>query len=220
VNWRQLLMGLGSMYAGGRAVKGALDENRRDKQQGRDQLALGDDQMKMSLKPVGGIEDRCRHIVEMIRKGRHHPSIHKFVRPIVSERCGDDWCIKEKDYWGECVAVYEAVKMRVRYTADTYGTDLFQHPKNVLRLGAADCDDYSILLGSSLQAIGYPVKLRVIHLKGDQDWGHIYLLVGLPPRRPTAWRALDGGVVPKKPAGWEVPKNMVKRFKDINVPPG
>jgi len=213
-------MGLGSMYAGGRAVKGALDENRRSNQQGgQNQLASTDEKMTMTLKAVGSIDDRCRYIVDMIRKGRHDPKVHAFVRPIVSERCGDDWCIKEKDYWGECVAVYEAVKRRVRYTGDTYGTDLFQHPKNTLRLGAGDCDCYSSLIGACLQAIGYPVKLRVIQLKGDKDWGHIYLLVGLPPQRPSTWRALDGGVVPKKPAGWEVPRSMVKRAKDIPVPP-
>lgn len=77
------------------------------------------------------------------------------------------------------------------------------------------CDDYSIVLASMLQSVGYPVKLRVIRTKDADDWNHIYVLVGLPPRQPTEWISLDGSV--EKAAGWEAPKDIIAEIRDFSV---
>ena len=68
----------------------------------------------------------------------------------------------------------------------------------------SNCDDGTILLGSMLRAVGYPVRLRVIQDNASTTWSHIYLLVGTPPMGPTRWVALDWSV-PDKPPGWEAP---------------
>jgi hypothetical protein len=78
------------------------------------------------------------------------------------------------------------------------------------------CDDYTITMGAALQSIGYPVKLRIVQTKGSQDFNHIFLLAGLPPRAPTKWIPLDASV--DKPAGWHPPHRMLARIKDYDVP--
>jgi len=79
-----------------------------------------------------------------------------------------------------------------------------------------NCDDMSAFLSASLGAIGYPTKLRVVETVGAGDWSHIYVLVGIPPERPSRWVALD--LSEPHPAGWQVPEEQVVRFRDFEVP--
>jgi hypothetical protein len=71
-------------------------------------------------------------------------------------------------------------------------------------------------MGSALQSIGYPIKLRIVQTKGAPDFNHIFMLAGLPPRAPTKWVPLDASV--NKPAGWHPPHKMLSKIKDYDVP--
>jgi hypothetical protein len=118
-------------------------------------------------------------------------------------------CVPEKDWEAEIRALFTAVRdaaspMALRYTRDHAEIDQFHSADKLLKLKGGDCDDGTILLGSMLRAVGYPIRLRVIQDTGSSTWSHIYLLVGLPPMAPEKWVALDWSV-PGKPAGWEAP---------------
>ena len=52
------------------------------------------------------------------------------------------------------------IKMNYRYVADPSAFDYFAPPQESLQLMAGDCDDYSIMMASVLQAIG--AKVRII----------------------------------------------------------
>jgi transglutaminase-like putative cysteine protease len=171
--------------------------------------------MKATKVEVHSLEERIKYISEHIREGREDPDVREFVMQVVNEKCGDKWCVGEKDNDAEIIAVFDAVRKTVRYVRDPVSADTYSAPKHTLRLHGGDCDDYSVLLGAALGAIGYPVKLRVIWSKGSEDWNHIYVLVGLPPEHPDKWVPLDASV--DKPAGWEVPSSEVVRFKDFEV---
>jgi len=72
-----------------------------------------------------------------------------------------------------------------------------------------NCDDQVILLGSLLQAVGYPIALKIVDTTDTPPgFNHIYLLVGLPPMNPRKWVPLD----PTMPydVGWEVPRYKVR----------
>ena len=131
------------------------------------------------------------------------------------------WCVPEKNWRKEVIAVFNAVKNNIRYTRDIERIDTFQSPNRSLEWGGGDCDDYTIVLASLLQTIGYPVKLRVMWTKDAKTgkpaptWGHILLLAGLPPRGPTEWMPLDASV--SHPAGWYPPAQMVHKVKDYPV---
>ena len=118
-------------------------------------------------------------------------------------------CVPEKDYDAEIRALFTAVRdassdLALRYTRDHVEVDQYHSANKLLQLKGGDCDDGTILLGSMLRAVGYPVRLRVIQDNQSSTWSHIYLLVGTPPMNPNKWVALDWSV-PGKPPGWEAP---------------
>lgn len=76
----------------------------------------------------------------------------------------------------------------------------------------SQCDDFSSLLGAMLRSIGHQVRSRIVQMKGSpQPWDHIYLMVKVG----NAWMPLDPTVA--KPAGWEVPANLIARKQDFDV---
>lgn len=166
---------------------------------------------------VKTIDERVSFIITMIQKGRDDPNVRAFAVKSVSKRCGERWCTKEGDYDNEVRAVFDELRSRYRYVRDTYGKDLFQHPARTLEMGGGDCDDATILICSTLGAIGYPTKCRVIRTKEASDWNHIYALVGLPPKGPNRWVPLDLSVS-HKPPGWEPPQSMIAAIRDFDVP--
>lgn len=169
--------------------------------------------MRLTTHTVYSLEGRVQHILRLTRSGRDDPRIRKAVAKIIGRKCGDKWCVPEKDWESECREVFKWVKRNVRYTRDIEGKDTFQHPIRTIELGIADCDDMSSLIGSMLLAAGYPVKLRVIRTVGSKDWNHIFPMIGLPPGAPNRWVALDATV--PRPMGWHPPANMIEDTQDF-----
>lgn len=174
-------------------------------------------QMTMQTHQVRNIKERVKFIQKQVAKARNDPQFRALAVKVVSKKCGTKHCIKERDYLGEVRALYEYIRKHVRYVRDPLHADLFQHPKRTLEFGGGDCDDYTITLGAMLEAIGYPVKARVIQTVESPDFDHIYLMVGVPPHSEAPrWLALDASVSGKKP-GWQPPAHMVKRFRDFPI---
>lgn len=170
---------------------------------------------QLSLHKVTGLKPKVAELRRLARLGATDASVRAFAVKAVSARCGDTWCADEKDYDAELRAVFDAVRQSVRYVRDHEFCDTFQHPARTLEFGGGDCDDYATLLASLLLTIGYPCWFRVIKTVGAADWDHIYLMVGLPPARPTRYVSLDGSV--DHPAGWEVPRSQVAAWQDFKV---
>jgi len=218
----QLVIGLGSILAGANALKtgisgssGQLAENKFSAVK-LPLSALNKKGYKTQIHPAGNIDNRVRYIVKTIQKGRTDPRVRAFAVQAVSRKCGKKWCVPERDWWGEARAVFGAIRENVRYVRDIHNVDTFQAPGRTLEFGGADCDDYTITLGSALQSIGFPIKVRIVQSVDSPDYNHVFALVGLPPRDPHGWYAMDASV--NKPAGWHPPKAMLKKIKDYDVP--
>jgi hypothetical protein len=171
--------------------------------------------MVLKVANVRSLDQRVKYIRQMIQKGRNDPRIRALSVKIVSKKCGKKHCIDEKDYVSEVKAIFDWVRKNVRYVRDSYDRDTFQHPVRTIQFGGGDCDDYSIVLASMLQAIGYPVRLRVIKTHAAQDWNHIYIQVGIPPGDPQKWMDLDGSE--NRPAGWAPPDSMIHKVRDFEI---
>jgi len=215
------------------------------------------------------IEDRIKHIRQMVRRGVTDPKIREFAVRAVSSRCGTCpkcravnamtavkggivvkssrkvvrgvpidsnhwrcgrcntisnfsdtvWCVPEKNWRLEAEAIFNVVRNNIRYAREG-PDDTYQHPARTLEWGGGDCDDYTIVLCALLIVLGYPVKMRTMWLRDNRgkphkSWGHIMMLVGLPPRAPTGWLPLDGSL--GQPAGWYPSKHMIYKTRDFKV---
>lgn len=172
-------------------------------------------EMTMSLHEIKGIEDRIKHIQGRISKGKVNPKVYEFTREATSKKCGDKWCIEEKDNLGEAKAVYDHIRKNVRYTSDILGIDTYQHPKHTISMKSADCDDYSSLVCASLLSLGIPCRLKVIRTKDSNEWNHIWAEAGLPRANPTKWYAMDASV--PKPFGWRAPPSMIAEERTFSA---
>lgn len=167
----------------------------------------------VKTREVTDIRDRVSYIQDRIRQDSLKPIIREKALAVLTRKCdsrdGKVYCVPEKDYDAEIRALFTAVRdansdLSLRYTRDHVEVDQYHSADKLLQLKGGDCDDGTILLGSMLRAVGYPVRLRVIQDNNSTTWSHIYLLVGTPPMNPTKWIALDWSV-PGKPPGWEAP---------------
>ncbi|MBN1134431.1 MAG: transglutaminase family protein [Methanosarcinaceae archaeon] len=56
-------------------------------------------------------------------------------------------------------ALFDYTKENIQYISDPRGTDYWALPNETLNIGAGDCDDYSILLSSLIEAIGGTTRI-------------------------------------------------------------
>ncbi len=214
MNLPDIIIGAGSIVVGVRALTSGLNSRRPKQLAGV--LPADGTSARASRHTVHTIGQRASYIVGLIQRGRTDPRVREFSVRILSRKCGKKWCIPERDSWGEIKALFDAVRQNVRYTRDIWGIDTFQHAVRTLQWGGEDCDGYVITLGSMLQSVGFPVRLRIIRTSNSRDWNHIFLLAGLPPRGPSKWVSLDASV--NQPPGWHPPKWMVSGIRDFDVP--
>jgi len=119
--------------------------------------------------------------------------------------------VRPKDYLGEIKALFEWVQRNLRYTKDTCRVEVLHSARRLLELGAGDCDDFSILLGSLLEAIGHPVRLVLSgpNPRRPQWFSHVYVEAFCNGR----WIALDATM--PHPMGW-APPTWVKKIVRIH----
>ena len=155
----RVLSGLSLIAAGVRAIN---ESTRRPASLDGDGAFASGAGMKASIHGVRDLDDRMRIIVKLIQQGKVDPSVRAWVSEVLTRRCGDSWCVPEKDRSAEIRAIFDAIRERVRYTGDVWSTDTYQAARHVLAHKTADCDDFTILGASCLLAVGIPVTLVVI----------------------------------------------------------
>lgn len=212
----QVVLGLASLALGFQQLKNGTrvlgEATRRSQGLGRvSQARTG----TMRVLNVRNLDGRINHLRERVAKGKVDPDIYTFTRAAITKRCGNRWCINEKDTAREAEAIFNAVRSHVRYTSDIAGIDTYQNPAKTLKLRAGDCDDYSSLICASLLSAGIPCRFKVIRTKGSNEWNHIYAQAGLPRQRPTRWVTMDASVPVS--FGWEAPQSMVAESKVFSV---
>ena len=163
----------------------------------------------MRTAQVTSLQQRIRFIQGRVLKGETDPQIYTIARKIVSRRCGDDWCIMEKDNLGEAKAIFDFMRKNVRYTSDSLNIDTFQNPILTIKLGTGDCDDHAATTCALLLSIGIPCRLKVVQTTDSNQPNHIYAQAGFPRANPQKWLTMDSSV--KVPFGWEVPGSAISK---------
>ncbi len=100
---------------------------------------------------------------------------------------------------------------RVRYLKDPVGLEMLKNPKMVLLqietgiIPSLDCDCMTTLLLSLARSAGFPVAIRVISMKPDRVFSHVYGLAQVKLQGQSYWLPLDLTRVDKG-FRWEFPK--------------
>jgi transglutaminase-like putative cysteine protease len=147
------------------------------------------------------IKERLAIIQDLIAKGTSGPDLPK-MRALalqITRGCParDDKC--------EAKAIYDWVRRNVRYTGDiaphkvggrkgpVESVDLFQTAKQTADMGGGDCDDHTTLVATLAILNGIQARLRVTspYKWGDDNFTHIYPVVGLPKNDPSKWVTVD-----------------------------
>lgn len=173
-------------------------------------------QASMTLREVRTLGDRLSIIIDKVNEGSTDPVIVAWARKEVSKRKpgstawnGDQWVVKEKDTRGEIAEIHKGLRRSNRYTSDPQKTDLYSSARKALATGAFDCDEYSILGGGALKAIGIPVALEVIQTKDSDSPNHIFILANSEKSGNGEWIPVDASV--NMGVGWRAPDSMVAR---------
>lgn len=96
------------------------------------------------------------------------------------------------DEFGELNAIFSWVLGNIRYTKDPVSKEKLYPPKELLKIGAGDCDDMTMLLAALALALGYPARVVTVAANGNfpNDFSHVYPQVEAPPGSGN-WVALD-----------------------------
>lgn len=161
------------------------------------------------------IDDRISWLEEMINDGKRSERIRQIASEILTGKNAEGgWKIPERDWRGELAGAFEYVRGKVRYTRDIHDVELFQKAERTLELGIGDCDDMTILLGSILGNVGYPLLIRVIST-GGPTFHHVYLVAGIPPHNPNDWIPLDASQ--DEGPGWEASGITKKQDYEVST---
>lgn len=63
------------------------------------------------------------------------------------------------------------------FEPDPPTTQIIRTPRATLRDKAANCVDYTVLIGAIAKRAGLPVVIRIVQLPGQSNFGHVYPVV-------------------------------------------
>lgn len=134
--------------------------------------------------------------VELLRDLIDEWSAHPAVRDL-AERITED--TEEHNSYAQACAVFSWAKGATRYTQDPVGHELVRDPGRLLltlengRRPAIDCEEYVLLLGSLLAAVGVDVRARKVGWGGVESYQHVFLEALVRPGFGEApyWMPLD-----------------------------
>jgi len=170
--------------------------------------------MRGRTQKVNSVDDRVGVIIENIKKGEKSGLVHVFAGQALTDFCGDDWCVAPRDWEGEVDALHGHIKRNVRYTLDPLGYDTYRSAERTIQMAFGDCDDIAAVAGAAFRAIGYQVKVKVIRTTGNDEFHHVYIVVGLPPENPYSWIAVDPAYYPSP--GEEAPGIQEQKIYEVD----
>lgn len=116
--------------------------------------------------------------------------------------------VRPKDWRGQVHALWEYVKTRVRYVRDTQGVETIHDAEQVLKQGAGDCDDKSILLSALLGSIDHPSRFVAVGFRHGV-FSHVLpqTVIG------NKWIWLE--TTEPVPMGWSPPRIVSRMVQNI-----
>lgn len=155
-----------------------------------------------------GIAQTITVMQSLIDRGAVDPQIREQALGIVRQASASS-----RDSQAEIAAIFWWAKTHMRFQKDVSGGEYVCSPQYLLRTMAGDCDDYTVLIGSLLKAIGIPT--RIVTIAADREepdrLSHVYLEAS----GGGAWTPLDATQEQSFP-GWSPPRYFRKKVWESN----
>jgi hypothetical protein len=121
----------------------------------------------------------------LIEQAQSDPEFIRFAVDLVRD-------LPAHDELSEVSRIYEFVHSRIRYTKDPVTKEKLYPPMELLRIGAGDCDDTSMLICALANALGYNARLITVSANSDapNEFSHVYPEVEVPTGSGN-WVPLD-----------------------------
>jgi len=129
-----------------------------------------------------GARQSMRIMRSIVLRYRYNPLIIAYARQIVNQAG-----IRTKDYPAQVSAIFTWLQANIAFVRDPRGIDLYMTPDVVLKTGAGDCDDFSILFATFLETLGHPAAFMAIQEPGSETFNHVIALT----RIGTKWICAD-----------------------------
>jgi hypothetical protein len=199
-----------------RAVAGVLSEAASDQptRAGRRTTA----KTRVHAKKRMTIDERVDILRDVGHRSLQDPAMRKLALQI-TKHC------QARDAGCEAKAIYDWVRKNIRYTGDIgphhhgrkgvyEGVDLFQGPSRTVEFGGGDCDDHSLLVCNLAIANGFACTYRITgpSKSPNDDWSHIYPMLGMPKNDPKKLLALDT-TLPGNMFGREAPYGKKRDYR-------
>ncbi len=136
--------------------------------------------LQIKLNPNLPLEVRfekiVRILVDLIEDGMRDQLVRQKAIEIVNAAG-----VRGHDEIGEIRAITKWVQTHMVYRKEPIGIEYFSTGRRLLKdisngVSAGDCDDFVILGGSLLGAIGYPVGALIVDSSGDGVFNHVMLV--------------------------------------------
>lgn len=165
---------------------------------------------EISFVKFDSMVDKCRYIRSQIDTYGMDPRIRELAAEILRRAS-----VRPRDYEHQAEALLSHVQS-LYYLWE--GVETIQSPIYTLSKGYSDCDCLVAALGALYRSIDLPTCLEIIGPRkmGRPVWQHIYLRVGIPPKRDTRWLAAETTI--KLPLGeepWTVMERIMDRRKQL-----
>ena len=145
---------------------------------------------------------KMAQLAQLVKTGRVDPLIRDVAWKVIGG-------LAERDELSEAKSLFSFVRDRIRYVRDPYGEDVFEDARFTLGRRSGDCDATCVLLGSMLQSVGFPYRIKVVSRDGRR-WTHVFGETSVPKSGARKWFAVDASA--PRPMGWE---NSVFKYSKI-----
>jgi len=156
--------------------------------------------------PNLSVVQKMNQLASLIKNGRIDPLIRDTALKVIRG-------LAERNELSEAKALFSFVRDRIRYVRDPYGEDVFEDARFTLSRRSGDCDATTVLLGSLLQSVGFPYRIKVFS-KDGRRFTHVAGQVGLPKSAPQKWVTVDASA--PRPMGWENPVFKYSKILQVN----
>lgn len=151
-----------------------------------------------------GVRATLREMSRIVKAYKANPQIRELALRLTAN-------LPPKNWRAEVNAIFQFVRDGIRYVKDIQGIETLHTPVQLLRLGAGDCDDKSILAASLLASIGHPTRFIACGFVGDGSFSHVFAQTKIAGKWVTLECTMSEWPLGKTPKGI---KNIMKQHND------